>query len=181
VTYTYDALAPLEQNLERFVPLIIHDKDTKEKYQDYVSTELLKYQNFSMKDTKRLIIAFHSMMIVAYRMAPPGGKACDWVREHCMKKLTRYVECPSGLCFWVCVALSELETTEKRTHDHSVVARAKEVAEKYYGKLCKGVDTNVGLEEIKNIAEKMKISVCVYEAEKRKVCGSIPCQQTFLY
>jgi hypothetical protein len=179
VTYTYEAFSPLEQNLERIVPLIIHNEDSKEKYQDYVGTELLKYQNFTKKDTKRLIVAFHSMMVVVYRMTPPGGKACEWVKEHCIKKLTRYVECPNGLCFWVCMALAE-DTRKtavtgakqgednlrnlKRIHDHSLCKRAREIA----SSCGMSTRTGVGLEEIKEIAEKTKVNVYVYEAEKKE-------------
>jgi hypothetical protein len=63
-TYTYEQLSPLEQNLQRIPPMIINDEQTKNRYKNYLKDELINYQNFTSGDTKRMIIAFHSVMLV---------------------------------------------------------------------------------------------------------------------
>jgi hypothetical protein len=105
-TYEYKEFLPLEQNLERLIPIIIHDDASANKYKEYLQSHMLKYQSLNLQSTKELIIAFHSLMVVVYRMPVSGGRVEPWVKKHCVQRMVKCVDAPNNLCFWMCMFLS---------------------------------------------------------------------------
>jgi hypothetical protein len=117
--------------MQRLIPIIIHDDASAKKYKDYLKAELLKHQAYTLNDTKELIIAFHSMMVVVYRMPPKGKSMEEWMKKYHKHKLTRYIVAPNNLCFWTCLALWKNAGAGSNC---TLIADAKKIMAEYHGK-----------------------------------------------
>jgi hypothetical protein len=47
-SYSYQHFVPMELNLQREIPMIIHSNKTANIYKDYLRSELIRYQNFTL-------------------------------------------------------------------------------------------------------------------------------------
>jgi hypothetical protein len=149
----YSFLSPLEQNLQRETPMVIKDRASLEKYKNYVLNTLIRYQEFTQGDTKEMIIAFHSMMVVCYRMPQRGAKAGEWVRKHCLKGVTQYIDAPSNICFWISLTESVRKAKEMLLSHYNIREDKQKRIKEYPG---------LYLDEIKDVAESQKMSIVVY-------------------
>jgi hypothetical protein len=161
--YTYEEFKPLEQNLQRLIPIIIHDTNSVNKYKEYLKSQMIKYQQFTLGSTQEMIIAFHSMMVVVFRM-PDAGKSCqDWISKHLVKQTTKYIHTPSNLCFWSALAYSQLDALERtKMKDNSLVASARILFEEFYGEEKKKGYSGLFPDELKDVSEKFSLNILVY-------------------
>jgi hypothetical protein len=124
------------------------------------------------------------MMVVVYRLPPAVGKMKVWMKKHCVKRVTRYIDGADNLCFWVCVALLSLPEEEaegkKRIQNQTIVAHARNKWKEFYGKE-KYERTYKGLflDEIKDVSEKLQLNIFVYsfdcEADKYYLNDDFSC------
>jgi hypothetical protein len=167
--YSYKQLHPVEQNLQRVVPIVIHNDASVAKYKDYLKSQLIKYQNYTAGSTKEMIIAFRSMMVVAYRMSPNGTGSKERVKKYCVKQLARDIISPNNLCFWPCMALRNMfenrTKDEERFQDLCIVHKGRELFREYYGEDNKNYE-GLYLDEIPDVAEHFKMNIFVYECDE---------------
>jgi hypothetical protein len=111
------------------------------------------------------------MMVVLYQMPPAAvGSANEWVKKHCVNRLIRYVDCLSNLCFWICVALMEMNENplQKPIRGDSITAKAKEIMINYYKTKNETISRNykgVFLDELTDISKELQIMIFVYESK----------------
>ncbi|KAA6369506.1 MAG: hypothetical protein EZS28_034967, partial [Streblomastix strix] len=85
VSVDYGYILPRDTRIQEHTPKVIQSEDDVNEYQQYIKSEIINMQNYTLDSTRQRYIAIYSMLIKTYNLQPQivGARMKELIDFHC--------------------------------------------------------------------------------------------------